>query len=98
MIKLRPDRCTLDEFAQDMPTFIKQAEETGEPLVVMADGKAKFVVQDAAAYERMLDWIDRLETLDAIRRGERSIERGEGRPVDEVFEEIRQKYNIPYDE
>jgi PHD/YefM family antitoxin component YafN of YafNO toxin-antitoxin module len=97
MIKLRPDQCTLDEFAGDMASFLKQAAETGEPLVVKVDGKAKFVVQDVAAYERMLDWIDRLETLDAIRQGQMDIKQGKTQPLEEAFEEIRQKYNIPHD-
>ena len=41
--------------------------------------------------------VDRLDTIEAIREGIASIDRGEGRPAEEVFEEIRQKYNVPRD-
>jgi MFS family permease len=39
--------------------------------------------------------VDRLETIDGIQRGLESMNRGEGRPVEEFFEELRQKHELP---
>jgi hypothetical protein len=39
--------------------------------------------------------VDRLETIEAVREGLQQMERGEGRPAEEFFEEMRQKYGIP---
>jgi predicted transcriptional regulator len=35
------------------------------------------------------------ETVLGIQKGLASFDRGEGIPVDEAFEKLRQKYNIP---
>ncbi len=82
-------------FQQDTKGFTTQIKKTGRPLVLTVNGKARFVVQDAESYEQMLQLIDRLETIDGIRRGLDDIEHGRVRPAEEVFEEIRQKYKIP---
>jgi hypothetical protein len=46
------------------------------------------VVQDAGSYQRLLDLADRLETIQAIKDGLRSAERGEGKPMDDVFDAL----------
>ena len=38
--------------------------------------------------QRLLDLAERLETIEAVREGLASIERSEGRPMDEVFDEL----------
>jgi hypothetical protein len=35
----------------------------GNPLILTINGKAEIVVQDVEAYQKLLDKIDRLETL-----------------------------------
>jgi putative addiction module CopG family antidote len=56
---------------------------------------ASDVLEDAllALYER--DSKEYRETVEAIRRGLESAERGEGRPAEEFFDEMRQKHGIP---
>ncbi len=39
--------------------------------------------------------VEYAETVKAIQEGIDSIERGEGRPADEVFDELQCKYDIP---
>ena len=38
------------------------------------------------------------ETLEAIREGLASVERGEGEPLEEVARELRVRFQIPYDD
>ena len=38
--------------------------ETGNPVVLTVNGKAQVVVQDAASYQKLLDYIDEMEALE----------------------------------
>jgi predicted transcriptional regulator len=49
---------------------------------------------DAAERERFLR--DQAEAIEGIRRGLESAARGEGRPAEEVFAELRAKYGSPH--
>jgi prevent-host-death family protein len=89
------DVLSLAEFKQNSAELIEQLEETGRPLVLTVDGEAKLVVQDAVAYERLLDLAERLELIEGIRESLESMRRGEGKPAREFFEELRKKHNIP---
>ncbi len=43
----------------------------------------------------LLDRVEYLETVLGIQKGLASFDRGEGIPVDEAFESLRQKFSIP---
>ncbi|MEW6738187.1 MAG: type II toxin-antitoxin system Phd/YefM family antitoxin, partial [Acidobacteriota bacterium] len=88
----------LNTFKRETNKIIKQLEETGEPVVLTVHGKAKVVVQDAAAYQGLLDRTermkDRLEAIAGIRRGLASMKRGEGRAAEEVFADLFKEFGI----
>jgi hypothetical protein len=69
-------------------------QKSKKPLVLTVNGKAEIIVQDAEAYQIMLDRTERAETVEAIRKGIESFVRGEGRPAREALEELRQKHGI----
>lgn len=54
------------------------------------------MVQDAEAYQSLLDRLERAEAIAAIRQGLAEFERGEGRSAREALEELRVKawYNV----
>ena len=56
------------------------------------------VVQDAEAFQQLPDRVEWAEAIEGIRRGLEAAARGEGRPAEEVFAEIRSKYDIPHEE
>ena len=93
MIKL-DDIHSLTEFQRDAKTHVKQLKKTGRPAVLTINGKAALVVQDASAYQSMLDVIDRAEAIAGIKKGLDSADRGEGEPAGEVFARLRKKHNI----
>jgi prevent-host-death family protein len=95
MIDLAKDIHSLTDFKRKTPDFVRRMKKTGHPVVLTVNGKAELVVQDAASYQQLLDQIDRAEAIAGIRRGLESIARGEGRPAEEVFAELRKKYKIP---
>ncbi len=52
------------------------------------NGKAELVVQDAKSYQRLLDLAERFETIQAVKEGLASADRGEGRAMNDVFDEL----------
>ena len=56
---LTRDIDSLTHFKRNTTEVIKQLKATGEPMVLTVNGKAEIVIQDAASYQRMLEFIDR---------------------------------------
>lgn len=78
----------LTDFKRHTADFLAQLKQTGQPVVLTINGKAELVVQDAASYQKLLDLAERLETIQAVKEGLASIGRGEGKPMDEVFDAL----------
>lgn len=51
--------------------------------------------QDETIDQRLLELADRAEAIEGIRLGLESAARGEGRPPEEIFAEIRTRLGIP---
>ena len=88
MIALEDIR-SLTDFQRNTKAHLKRLKSTGRPELLTVNGKAKLIVQDAAAYE---------ETLDAIRgiqRGLEGMKAGTGKPVRKAFKQIRATHKIP---
>jgi PHD/YefM family antitoxin component YafN of YafNO toxin-antitoxin module len=66
--------------------------KTGHPLVLTINGKAELVVQDAEAYQALLD---RVEAIEGIRRGLADVKAGRTKPARQVFTRLRRKRGIP---
>jgi hypothetical protein len=56
--------------------------------VLTINGKAELVVQDAAPYQRLLDLAERLDTIHAVKESLASADRGQVRPIDDVFDAL----------
>jgi hypothetical protein len=59
------------------------------------NGKATAVVQDAEAYQHLLDRAAEASAAEGIRQGLEDLANGRTRPAREVFGEIRAEYDIP---
>ena len=82
------DIYSLSDFQRKTREHIGRLKETGKPAVLTVNGKAELVVQDAAAYQALLDLVDQAEAIIGIQRGLRSFERGEGRAAEAVFDDL----------
>ena len=87
--------CSLTEFQRNAKEHVERLSRTGLPQVLTVNGKAAVVVQDAAAYQKLLDDKDKLEALEAIRRSIEDMRQGRVRPFDEVMAELEAKYENP---
>ncbi|MEO5742716.1 MAG: type II toxin-antitoxin system Phd/YefM family antitoxin [Vicinamibacterales bacterium] len=65
---------------------------TGHPLVLTINGKAELVVQDAEAYQTLLD---RVEAIEGIQRGLAGVKAGRTKPARQVFARLRRKHGVP---
>jgi hypothetical protein len=81
----------LTDFKRHTPEFLRQLKKSGHPLVLTINGKAEIVVQDTKSYQRLLDLAERLETIEAVKEGLASIDKGEGQPMDEVFDAMEKR-------
>ena len=94
-MQIRVDTDSLVHFRDHTSEVVDRLKETGSPLVLTVDGKAEVVVQDAGAYQQLLDRAERLDTVAALREAIQAVDEGRTRPAAEVLEEIRQRHGIP---
>jgi hypothetical protein len=74
---------SLNDSRRHTVELLDRPGETGDPLVPTVNGKTELVVQDAAAYQALLD---RVDTIDKA---------GRTRPVKQVFDRLRRRHRIP---
>ena len=74
---------SLTDFKRNTTKYLKKMKSTKGPVVLTVNGRVETVVQDAKAYQEMLERVDRAETVAAVRQGIDEFERGEGRPARE---------------
>jgi prevent-host-death family protein len=80
---------------QPMTTFrnhsadiMRHLKETKRPVVLTVNGKAAAVVQDAEAYQRLLDLAAEASAAEGIRQGLKDVRSGRVQPAREVFDNI----------
>ena len=75
--------------------MMKRLKKTRRPIILTVNGKPEAVVQDAAAYQRLLDLAAKADVNEAIRQGLEDLREGRTRSANEVFEKVQRKYGIP---
>ncbi len=73
---------------QAMTTFRRNPGDT-------VNGKAEAVVQDAEAYQRLLDIAAQADAVEGIRQGLEDVKKGRVRPAREALELFRRVHEIP---
>lgn len=83
---------TLDSFKRNTKAHLARLKKSGDPCVLTVNGKGAVVIQDAAAYEEMMERIarhDRIDTVAALKEAVAQSDRGEGMSVSEAFRRIQ---------
>ena len=94
MISLK-DIESLTAFKRNTNEYVRKMKKSGIPLVLTVNGKAEIVVQDAESYQRMLELLDRAETVEAVREGLESVKQGRTMSLDQFDKEMRKKIRAP---
>ena len=87
---------------QPMTTFrnhsaeiMQHLKDTKRPVILTVNGKAAAVVQDAEAYQHLLDLAAEASAAEGIRQGREDVLSSRTRSARAVFEEIRGENGIP---
>jgi PHD/YefM family antitoxin component YafN of YafNO toxin-antitoxin module len=67
---------------------MKQLRKSKRPVVLTVKGKAAVIVQDAEAYQRLLDIAASADAEEGIRQGLEDAKRGTTRSAREFFDEF----------
>ncbi len=95
MLDITKDIQSLTTFRRRSGDFMKHLKKSKRPVVLTVKGKAAAIVQDAQAYQRLLDTAARADVDEALRQGLDDVAHGRTRPAREVFDDIRRHYDIP---
>ena len=87
MISVRDIR-SLTDFQRHTKAHLRRLKASGRPTVLTVNGKAELIVQDAAAFEEMLD------VVRGIQRGLDAMKDGLGKPGRAALDEIRARQGI----
>jgi prevent-host-death family protein len=85
----------LTTFRNHSVQMMRQLRKTKRPIVLTVNGKPEAVVQDAGAYQRLLDIAAGADAHEGIRQGLEDAAKGRTRSAREVFEEFRAQRGIP---
>ncbi|MCP3964513.1 MAG: type II toxin-antitoxin system Phd/YefM family antitoxin [bacterium] len=93
-MNLRVETDSLTHFRDRTSELVDRLKETGSPLVLTVAGKAQVVVQDATAYQELLDRAEHLETVEALKEAIQAVDDGRTRPAAEALEDISRRHGI----
>jgi len=79
---------SLTDFQRHTKAHLKRLKASGRPTVLTVNGKAELIVQDAAAFEEMLD------AIRGIQRGLEAMKAGSGKPFRVALDEIRARHRM----
>ncbi len=95
MLDITKDIQSLTTFRRRSADFMKQLKKTKRPVVLTVKGKAAAVVQDAEAYQRLLDIAATADSDEGLRQGLEDAKRGKVRPAREFFADFETRHGIP---
>ena len=95
MIDITNDIQSLTTFRRRSGDFMKQLKKNKRPVVLTVKGRAAAVVQDAEAYQRLLDIAAHADVEEGIRQGLEDAKKGKVRPAREFFDDFEAERGIP---
>ena len=95
MLDITKDIQSLTNFRRRSGDFMKQLKKSKRALVLTVNGKAAAVVQDAEAYQRLLDIAAHADVKEGIRQGLEDSRKGKLRSAREFFDEFEAEHGIP---
>lgn len=94
MLDIAKDIHSLSHFKRKTAELLARMKKTGNPVVLTLNGTAKVVVQDAAAYQRLLELAERASMLEFLEKSRQDIEAGRTVSAREALEKLAKKHKI----
>lgn len=86
---------SLSDFQRNVKAHVEHLRRTGRPEVLTVHGRAELVVQNAAAYQKLLDLAAHASGILAVQRGLQSMEAGTGETAEDAFASLARELDIP---
>jgi prevent-host-death family protein len=94
MLDITTDIQSLTTFRRRSGDFMKQLKKSKRPVVLTVKGRAAAVVQDAEAYQRLLDLAAGADANEGIRQGLVEARRQKGRLAREFFADFETRHGL----
>jgi prevent-host-death family protein len=94
MLDLAEDIQSLSTFKRDTAKVAEQLKKTGRPVVLTVNGKAEMVVQDAAAYQRLVELAEQAEMIAFLQKSKAEVDAGRTKPALEALDILAKKYKL----
>jgi prevent-host-death family protein len=94
VLDITRDIQSLTTFRRSSGDLMRQLKRTKRPLVLTVNGRAAAVVQDAEAYQRLLDIAARVDAREGIRQALDDVRRGRTRSAGEFFKDFEARHGI----
>jgi prevent-host-death family protein len=91
MLDISSDIQSLSHFKRNTSQVMKQMRKSGNPVVLTVNGKAEVVVQDAAAYQRLMALGAQAEMMEFLRDAKADADAGRTVPAREFLQSLGQK-------
>ncbi len=95
MLDITKDIQSLTTFRRRSGEFMAQIKRSKRPVVLTVKGKAAAIVQDAEAYQRLLDVAAQADAGEGIRQGLEDVKEGRVRPARAFFGEFETRHGLP---
>ncbi len=79
----------VSDFVRNYKLYLTRIKETGSPEVLTVNGKAEYVILDAASYEEISAELAHSRFIRAVNVGIHEMKAGRGMPDEEAFSGIR---------
>ena len=93
-IDITRDIQALTTFRNHSAAMLRHLKKTKRPVVLTVNGKAAAVVQDAAAYQRLLDIAAQADVDEGIRQGREDVAKGRVSPARKALKSFRREHGI----
>ena len=95
MLDITKDIQSLTTFRRRSGDFMKQLKKSRRPVVLTVKGEAAAVVQDAVAYQKLLDIASQADSNEGIRQGMEDSRQGKARSAREFFADFEAWHSVP---
>ena len=95
MVDITKDIQPLTAFRNTSVKMMRQLKRTKRPVILTVNGRVEAVVQDAEAYQELLDIAAKADAREGIRQGLEDVRKRRTRPARAVLSEFRTKHGIP---
>lgn len=94
VLDISKDIHSLSDFKRQTAGFLTRMRKEGRPLVLTVNGKSELVVQDAASYQKLLNRLEEMEAIVAIRQGISDHEAGRVTSLKDFAADFRKRRGL----